>query len=127
MSKKPELVALSAGVALFTSLFVNVPLRIKVNPLESAVNSLHSNIMFETSSINEVLFVKLLLTYLLFAKSNINCNEFLMYIFALEALTLVVVRKSSFILHTGLCFVFFKFLNRFYPEQRNLKNKTLLI
>lgn len=127
MSKKPELVALSMGIALFTSLFVNVPMRLKVNPLESAVNNLHSNIMFETSSINEVLLVKMLLTYLLFAKSNINYCEFGAYLLALEAVLLLVVRKSSFILHTSVCFTLFVLLCKFFPEQRNLKNKTLLI
>jgi hypothetical protein len=121
MSKKPELIVLAYGVTIFTSLFVNVPLKLRINPLNTAINKLNMPILFETSSINEVLFVKLLLIYLLFAKTNINCKEVIFYVFTLEALLLLIVRKSSFILHTSLSISFFHLLCKYFPEQRKLK------
>jgi hypothetical protein len=124
MSKKPELVALAYCVVIFTSLFVHVPLKVKINPLEAAVAKLGAPINLETSSINEVLFVKLLLTYLLFTKTNMNCNEFIGYVFSLEATLLLIVRKASFFLHTSTTILFFNLLCKYYPEQRN--SKTLL-
>jgi len=121
MSKKPELVALAYCVVVFTSLFVHVPLKLKINPLDAAVTKLGSPISFETSSINEVLFVKLLLTYLLFTKTNMCCTEFIGCALGLEALLLLVVRKSSFLLHTSITILFFNLLRKYYPEQRNSK------
>ena len=44
-SKKPELIALSYAVVAFTSLFVNVPLSLRVNPLNDAVNNNKGNII----------------------------------------------------------------------------------
>ena len=118
MSKKPELIALAYCVVIFTSLFVNVPLKIKVNPLDNVISKIGTPILFETSSINEVLLVKLLLTYLIFTKTNMTCLEFISYVFTLEGLLLLVVRKSSFILHTSITIMLFSFLRMNYPEQR---------
>jgi len=125
MSKKPELIALSYAVVAFTSLFVNVPLSLRVNPLNDAVNKLHLPIVFETSYLNEVLFVKLLLTYLLFTKTDMDVKEFAIYALVLEAILLLIVRKSSFILHTSLTIGFYHLLKTYYPEQGNAKTVGL--
>ena len=119
MSKKPELIALAYAVVVFTSLFVHVPISVKVNALDNAVRQVNSAVMFETSSLNEVLLVKLGMAYLLFTKTNMNCQEFISYALGLEALLLLVVRKASFLLHTSLSILFFNLLIKYVPEQRN--------
>ena len=119
MSKKPELIALAYAVVVFTSLFVHVPVNIKINVLDNVVKKADVPIMFETSSLNEVLLVKLGLTYLLFTKTNMSCQEFITYALTVEALLLLVVRKASFLLHTSLSVLFFNLLRKYVPEQRN--------
>lgn len=119
MSKKPELIALAYAVIVFTSLFVHVPISVKINALDNAAKQINSNIIFETSSINEVLLIKLGMTYLLFTKTDITCQEFTTYALTVEALLLLVVRKASFVLHTSSSILFFHMLRKFVPEQRN--------
>lgn len=120
MSKKPELIALAYAVVVFTSLFVHVPVSVKITALDNVVRQANTPIMFETSSLNEVLLVKLGLTYLLFTKTNMTCQEFVTYTLGLEALLLLVVRKASFLLHTSISIVFFNLLRKYVPEQRNV-------
>lgn len=118
MSKKPELIALAYAIIVFTSLFVHVPISVKINPLDTVVRNADVPINFETSKLNDVLVVKLALTYLLFTKTDMTCKEFITYVLGAEALLLLVVRKASFILHTSLCIIFFNLLKKYVPEQR---------
>jgi len=127
MSRKNEVLILAFVVVLFTSLFVNVPLRIKVNPLQNAVSQMGASNMLESSNINEVLAVKLFLTYLLFSKTNISVKEFIMYAFGLEVMLLLVIKKSSFFLHTSTSIALFVALQKYFSHHRNKKNKPILI
>lgn len=120
MSKKPELVALAYAVVVFTSLFVHVPISVKINALNNVVRQANTPVVFETSKLNEVLLVKLALTYLFFTKTNITLREFITYALGLEALLLLVVRKASFLLHTSITISFFHLLCNYVPEQRNV-------
>lgn len=127
MNRKNEVLILSVVVIIFTSLFVNVPLRIKVNQLENVVTNMGAPHMFETANINEVLVAKLFLTYLLFSKTDICLKEFVGYVLGLEVLLLLVVRKASFVLHTSCSIFLFLVLEKFFPGQRNASNKPILL
>jgi hypothetical protein len=115
---KSDLIALAYAVTVFVSLFINVPVSVKVNALDVVVKQLYPPILFETSRINEVLLIKLALTYMLFTKTSMCLREFVAYALGLEALLLLVVRKASFILHTSTSILFFYLLEKIAHEHR---------
>lgn len=107
MNKKPELVILAVLIILFTSLFINVPIRIKIKPLNNITP-------YENANINEILLIKLLMTYMLFKNTDIKFCEFVYYVFGIEIMLFLITKKSSLFLHTfsslSLFFVLDKYL-----------------
>lgn len=116
--KKAEYLTLAFFVTIFTALFVHVPVSLKLNPLDRALRPINLNLMVETANINEILLVKMCMTYLLFTKTDLTCTEFLIYTLILEALLLALTRKSSIILHVFLQNAFFMTMSKLNPTKK---------
>ena len=116
MNDNHEIIILSIVVIIFTALFVNIPVRIKINPLNNVMSKINNNTVFESARINEILLIKLLMTYLIFIKTNINLKEFVIYVFFIEGLLLFTVNKASLFLHTILSITFFSILEKYYSD-----------
>ena len=116
MLKIEDILFLAFLIVLLTSIFIRIPVGITCNAIRLPLNALTGEYTIETCTINELLFVKLLLTFVIFKYTELELWQFTLYFYAQEIALLFLRKKGSMILHPLICIYVYKWLLNNYDE-----------
>ena len=119
MLKIEDILFLAFLIVLLTSIFVHIPVGITCNVLRLPLDTIIGKYIVETCGINELLFVKILMTFVVFKYTDLELCQFALYFYAQEIALLFIRKKGSIILHPLICIYVYRFLLNNYDEYVN--------
>ena len=118
MCKTDDMVFFALILTIFTGIFVKLPTLGTFTVVRDSIYSVSKPFMVETCSINELLMLKLLVTFMMFKHLNLTLEQFTAYIYLQEIFMLIIFGKASLIFQPAICTLLYHVLLK---QNNNIK------
>lgn len=122
MPKTIDILFLTFLLVLFTSLFIKIPVGITCTFIRKPLYMLTQPYTIETCTINELFFVKLLVTFLMYKNTKLTVWQFGIFMYAIELVLFAITKKCSLMFHPIVCIYLYNWLQKNYDKFNMLMN-----